>query len=172
MSGFILPATIGIIFLSGGVIDWASQRYQCVQPTVEQGVARYPGMFFSFGIAVALFALAFAVLPIARPNARSEWSIIVLAVFGLLGVSYYLIRTWLVKRWEWDAEGVTFISGKRITRLPWADITSGKWLIGGWRVTGPSGSVPCWYNVVGYYVLSDALIKNRPDMAHITSLRA
>lgn len=172
MNAFIFPVVFVTVSLTGAIIDWISQRRRKVRPTVEQGFARYPGTLMSWGIAIGLLALTFPALLVARPDARSEWPIILPAVIVSLGLSYYCIHKWLVTRWEWDAEGVTFVSGKRTTRLPWAAIISGKWLIGGWRITGLDGSISCWHTVTGHDVLSDALIKHRPDLAGITLLRS
>lgn len=168
----LFPVVILTVGLAGAVIDWIIDRRLKAQPNVEQGFGRYPGSFLSYGIVIGLLALGFAALPVTRAESRPEWPIILPVAVLLLALSYYCIHKWLVTRWEWDAEGVTFISGNRVTRLPWADIAGGKWLIGGWRITGPNGPVSCWYSVVGYYALSDALIKHRPDLARVTHLRA
>ena len=164
------PLAILIIYGSGTVIDWITRPR--IKSTDTQGVARYPGHFLAMGIAIGLGIPLLITLAVVRTESVHNWMILfVVALFGA-GVSVHALRAWLTKRWMWDEEGVTYVSGKRVTTLRWDDITGGKWLIGGWRIYGPSGAVSCWHNIVGYYALSDALVKHRPDLARVTHLRA
>lgn len=148
------------------------QRAKRVELSVERGCSRQRGSFLGFGIAFILWSIVFAVMVLMDPESPPYWLLVFLGVALFVGIGVYMIREWLTTRWDWDANGITHTSGKRVTHLQWADITSAKWVIGGWRVTGPNGAVSCGHHVLGYNVISDALIKYRPDLAHATLLRA
>jgi MFS family permease len=169
VSVFFAPLAILIIFGSGAIIDRIIKRR--INPSVTQGEGRYPGFYLSGSIAVGLAVLL--LVAIAIMHSWDDWPFLLALVLLGIGVCIYLLRSWLVNRWDWDNEGVRHTSGKRVTMLRWGDITGGKWLIGGgWRIHGLAGSISCWFDIIGYDVLSEALIKHRPDLAHITSLRA
>lgn len=172
MSAFIGPLIFAVVFLLGACIDWIRRRNRRIILSAEQGSTRYPGMYLSTGIAALVGAVVLATLVTTQGDVRADWFIFFLFSLVLVGVGAHSIRAWLVNKWEWDTAGITHVSGKRVTRIAWADISSGKWLIGGWRITGPNGSISCWQHVIGYDLMSETLIRHRPDFAHITSLRA
>lgn len=172
MSNFIAPLMILTAFAVGGVIDLFVRRNGSVVLNVDQGRARYPGMVCSFGVVGLVMALVVIAFTALEAELWPYWPIAVLVALVLAGTGAYSIRMWTMTRWEWNADSITLALGKRITSVRWSDITHAKWLIGGWRITGPAGAVSSWYNVVGYDVMTEALIKHRPDLAHITHLRA
>jgi hypothetical protein len=166
---FRLPAFIGAFLCAGAVLGLILRRTKLVRLDAARGHSTYGGVMLLTGLAAGAFGgFILMVLVFDWDGGRTlspDWPIGAVVALVLIAAGLAFVWIWARTRWVWDADGVSYISGKRATRIRWAAIdTLKQFSWHSWRVTGEGREVTWIRYMIGFEVLNQALKQHRPDL--------